>query len=469
MLDKNLISEVLFEALRNGADFSEIFLEDRFSTNISLNNGDIDKAISGRIYGVGIRVFLGNKAVYAYTNDTKRDTLFKVAVSAAKALKSDRRNDKLSINFEKSDIKNRHYVNLYPKDVERKRKVDLMKMTYDAAKNYDPIISDVSVSYLDWDQNVLIANSEGVFAEDRRIRTRLFVISIAGEDKQTGFYGPGASAGFEHWETHDPVWYAHEASRIAKTMAKADYAPAGKMPVIISNAFGGVIFHEACGHQLEATSVAKGISVFSDKIGERIGSEAVTAYDDGTLVNEWGSDTIDDEGTPMQKNLLIENGILKGYLVDKLGSRRMKMPVTGNSRRQSYELAPTSRMTNTFIANGKYIPEEIISNTEYGLYAKSMGGGSVDPATGEFNFSVNEGYLIKNGKIEKPVRGGTLIGKGSDILHKIDMVGNDLAHGQGMCGSSSGHVPVNVGQPTLRVSEILVGGREDNDYSGMQG
>jgi TldD protein len=464
MLDKNLIGEVLSIALQNGADFSEIYLEDKFSTSITLNNNDIDKAVSGRTYGVGIRVFLGTNAVYAYTNDTRRDTLFKTAIAAAKALKNPKHNDPISINFENRNVKNRHYINLYPRDVERKRKLDLMKMTYDAAKNYDSLISDVSVSYLEWDQNVLIANSTGVFAEDRRIRTRLAITSIAGEKKQTGFFGPGASAGFDYWERNDPTWYAREASRIAKTMSQAEYAPAGKMPVIISNGFGGVIFHEACGHQLEATSVAKGISVFADKLGQQIASEAVNAYDDGTLTGEWGSDTVDDEGTPMQKNALIEKGVLKGFMVDKLGGRRMNMRVTGNSRRQSYEVAPTSRMTNTYIGNGPYIPEQIISETEYGLYAKSMGGGSVDPATGEFNFAVNEGYLIKKGKIDKPVRGATLIGRGSEILNKIDMVGNDLKHGQGMCGSVSGSVPVNVGQPTLRVSEILVGGRENNEH-----
>lgn len=460
MLDKNLINDVLSEALRNGADFSEIFLEDKFSTTITLTNNYVDKAVSGRIYGVGIRVFLDNKAVYAYTNDTRRDSLLKSARTVAKALKNDKQNDTSALNLEKSNIKNIHYISLYPSDVDRKRKLDMMRRAYHTAKNYDPVISDVSISYMDWDQNILVANSDGVMAEDRRVRTRMFITSIAGEKKQTGSMGPGASAGFEFWEINDPANFALEASRIAKKMAEAEYAPAGTMPVIIANGFGGVIFHEACGHQLEATSVAKGISVFSDMIGKRIGSEHVSAYDNGILPGEWGTDTIDDEGTPMRNNLLIENGILKGYLIDRLSARRMKMPITGSSRRQSYQFAPTSRMTNTYIDNGKYLPEEIIANTEYGLYAKNLGGGSVDPATGEFNFTVNEGYLIKNGRIDKPVRGATLIGKGHEILHKIDMVGNDLAHGQGMCGSISGSIPTNVGQPTLRVSEILVGGRE---------
>jgi len=461
MLDKNIINDVLSEALLNGADFSEIFVEDKFSTNIFLHNGDIDKAVSGRSFGVGIRVFLDTNSVYAFTNDINRDSLINTAITAAKALKNQKnKNEDIKINLNKRDIPNIHYINLFPENVERKKKLDIMKAAYSGAKNYHSLISDVSVSYIDWDQNVLIANSEGLYSDDRRVRTRLVISSIAGEEKQNGFCGPGASAGFEYWHTHNPEKFGREASRIAKSMAVAEYAPAGKMPVIISNAFGGVIFHEACGHQLEATSVAKGVSVFSNKLGEKIGSDVVSAYDDGSLSGEWGSDTIDDEGNKMRKNLLIDKGVLKGYMIDKLGGRRMNKEATGNSRRESYKLAPTSRMTNTYIAPGEYLPEEIIANTEYGLFAKKMGGGSVNPATGEFNFAVGEGYLIEKGKIIKPVRGATLIGKGSEILHKIDMVGNDIEFGQGMCGSASGSIPVNVGQPTLRVSEILVGGRE---------
>ncbi len=285
-------------------------------------------------------------------------------------------------------------------------------------------------------------------------------MSIAGDEKQTGSVRLGKSAGFELFAQNDPLHYAREASRVAVTMANAGYSPAGVMPVVLSNAFGGVIFHEACGHQLEATSVAKGLSVFAGKMGEKIAADCVNAYDNGLLSGEWGTDTVDDEGTPMQKNTLIENGVLKGYMIDKLGGRKMGMASTGSARRQSYEHSPTSRMTNTYIGEGRYLPEEIIANTEYGLFAKKMGGGSVNPTTGEFNFAVSEGYLIKNGKIEKPVRGATLIGKGQDVLKKIDMVGNDLELAAGMCGSLSGSVPAAVGQPTIRVSEILVGGRE---------
>ena len=231
------------------------------------------------------------------------------------------------------------------------------------------------------------------------------------------------------------------------------------MPVVIDNEFGGVIFHEACGHSLEATSVAKGTSEFTGKLGEMIASPCVTAVDDATIPHGWGSQNIDDEGMPTQKNILIENGILKGYLIDRFNARRMEAIPTGSGRRESYQLAPTSRMSNTYIANGEYSCQEIIASVDEGLYAKKLGGGSVDPATGEFNFAVLEGYLLKDGKIQNPVRGASLIGKGSEILKRIDMVGDNLAFGTGMCGSESGSVPAFVGQPMIRVSAMTVGGK----------
>ena len=337
-----------------------------------------------------------------------------------------------------------------------------MKIASHSAKDYDKHISQVRVSLGDVKQNILIANSEGLFTTDERVRGRISIESVAsdGNDMQTGRISPGASAGFEFFRNMDIEAQAREASKIAKTMLFASYAPSGKFPVVIDNRFGGVIFHEACGHGLEASSVAKGNSIFAGKMGQMIASPLVSAVDDGTLPNEWGSLTIDDEGHKTQRNLLIENGILKGYLVDKLNGRRMGIKSTGSGRRESYKYAPTSRMTNTFILNGKSSFDEIIKNTEYGIYAKNMGGGSVNPATGDFNFAVIEGYIIRNGEICEPVRGATLIGNGGEVLKKIDMVGNNLGFGQGMCGSSSGSIPTNVGEPTIRVSEITVGGRK---------
>ena len=242
-------------------------------------------------------------------------------------------------------------------------------------------------------------------------------------------------------------------------MLKAGYCPAGRMAVAIENGFGGVIFHEACGHSLEASSVAYGQSEFAGKLGLRVACPKVTAVDDGTIPGAWGSVNIDDEGTPSRRNVLIENGILKSYLVDRFNGRRMGMPSTGSARRQSYLFEPTSRMTNTFLLNGPDRNEDIIASIEYGLYAKSMGGGSVNPVTGAFNFSVREGYLIRNGKVCEPVRGASLIGNGAEVLSAIDMVGQNLATAQGMCGSSSGSIPTDVGQPLIRVSSITVGGR----------
>ena len=266
--------------------------------------------------------------------------------------------------------------------------------------------------------------------------------------------------GFELFSTREDMnARAREAARRAVTMLHADKCPAGVMPVVIDGGFGGVIFHEACGHSLEATSVAYGNSEFCGKLGQQIASRIVTAIDDGTIANEWGSENIDDEGNPTTKLVLIENGVLKNYMIDRLNARKMGMPVTGSARRQNYSFAPTSRMRNTYIAPGTDDEAEIIASCPDGLYAKVMGGGSVNPLTGEFNFAVGEGYLIRNGKIDRPVRGATLIGKGGNTISRIDRVGRRMWMAQGMCGSASGSVPTNVGQPMIRVTDMTVGGR----------
>ena len=463
MLSKALLEDIINTALSTGGTFAEGFVEDRYNTSLYLIGGKIEDGMTGRDFGVGIRIFNGFNSIYVYTNNIERENLLKVAKQGAMAI--DKAKKDIIVDLTRKDITNLHPIKIMPHTVENTKKVELMKKAYHAAKNYDDSISQVSVSYGDYEQNVLIANSEGLLVEDTRVRTRTGISSVASKDgeMQTGFFGPGAHMGFEYYDTFNIEDYAKEASRIAKTMVNAEHCNSGKMPVVIDNGFGGVIFHEACGHGLEATSVAKGLSTFTGKIGEQIASELVTAVDDGTEPNGWGSANIDDEGTETRKNVLIENGILKGYLVDKLNGLKMGMEPTGSSRRQSYKLAPTSRMTNTYIGNGKSKKEDIIANTENGLYARYMGGGSVNPTTGEFNFAVTEGYIIKNGKIDKPVRGATLIGNGAEVLKNIDMVGDNLCHGQGMCGSVSGSIPTNVGQPTLRVSSITVGGRKGDN------
>ncbi|WP_282155557.1 TldD/PmbA family protein [Cytobacillus gottheilii] len=463
MLAKSVIEDVLTAALQTGGDFAEVFAEDRFANTLSLRENKVEGSLSGRDFGIGIRVFKGFQSAYAYTTDGSKEGLLKAAYQAAAGIKGERNVTASPLVQEK--IVSAHSIAAFPREVEKQRKADVMRKAYEIAKNYHSSIQQVGIRYLDEEQHVLIANSEGKFVEDKRVRSRLSIQSIAsdGNQMQSGYYGPGAHQGFEFMESLDLNHYASEASRIAVTMLGADPCPSGKFPVIIDNEFGGVIFHEACGHGLEATSVAKGNSVFADQIGEKVASDVVTYIDDGTLANEWGSLAIDDEGEAARKNVLIENGILKGYLIDKLNGRRMGMPSTGSGRRQSYRFAPTSRMTNTYIANGKSTPAEIIANTEHGIYAKYMGGGQVNTTTGDYNFAVMEAYAVKDGKIGKPLRGATLIGNGPETLKLVDMVGNNLAHGAGMCGSLSGSLPVNVGQPMIRVSEMTVGGRKGEE------
>ena len=352
-------------------------------------------------------------------------------------------------------------IRILPESVSKQRKAEQLRLATAAARAYHDAVTQTRAGYLEVMKHVLVANSEGIWGEENRTRSRFTIEAVASSatEKQSGHLGPGGSEGYELFDRINVEDTAREAARIAVTMLGAKPCPAGKIPVVIDNGFGGVIFHEACGHGLEATAVARNASVFAGRLGQQIASPLVTALDDGTIPNGWGSAEMDDEGTPTAKNILIENGILRSYLVDRLNSRRMHTAITGSSRRQDYRFAPTSRMTNTFIANGKSTPEEIIANTEFGLYAKQMGGGSVDPATGSFNFAVLEGYMIRNGRIAEPVRGATLIGKGAEVLRDIDMVGNNLKRAQGMCGSKSGSIPTDVGQPMIRVSSMTVGGR----------
>ncbi len=459
MLSRATAEAVLAEALSTGGDFAEIFMEDTLRGNISIIDGNVDSALNSRDHGAGIRIYQGLNAVYVHTNDTTLEGLLACARKAAAAVGDERLSRQVQLT--RSIPTNLHPIKLLPGDVSGQRKVRKLMDAYRTAKAYDNSISQVITGLRDVDQSVVIANSDGLFIEDRRVYTRMSVQAVAsgGGENQTGFIGPGAMMGFELFDTRvDPAALGKEAARTAVTMLRAPVCPAGIMPVAIDGGFGGVIFHEACGHSLEATSVARGNSEFSGRLGQKIAADCVTAIDDGTIPNEWGSTNIDDEGTPTNKLVLIENGVLKNYMIDRLNSRRMNMPVTGSARRQSYAYAPTSRMRNTYIAPGDSDPGEIISTMGDGLYAAKMGGGSVNPATGEFNFAVMEGYLVKDGKIDTPVRGATLVGKGSEIILKIDRVGRDMTMSQGMCGSASGSVPVNVGQPMIRVSSMTVGG-----------
>ncbi len=460
MLDKNLVKEILEVMVSNGADFGEVFAENTQSNGVSLLNGVVENAQGGVSQGVGLRAIFGEKVIYSYTNILTRENLLKIAKDMSKAVLVDSKNIIVK-PFVDIELENRHKILLPPKAINKKLALDKLKAMDKHSKAYSDFVTETAQSYLDKLQNVLIANTNGVFVEDTRNYIRATHKSIAseGSEKQVCGYLPGAHSGFEFFESLDGKKIAEETAESAVTMLKAGYAKGGKMPVVIDNGFGGVIFHEACGHSLEATFIAQKSSVFTDKLGEKIANSKVTAIDDGTIANKWGSINIDDEGTKTQRNVLIENGVLKSYLVDMHNGKKMGMNSTGSGRRESYKFAPTSRMTNTYIDKGTDTRDDIFNSIDTGLYAKKMGGGSVNPATGEFNFAVLEGYMIRNGKIAEPVRGATLIGKGQEVLFDIDMISDNLGFDEGNCGSSSGIVPTCVGQPLLRVSSITVGGR----------
>lgn len=459
MISREVCQRVLGKAVSTGADYAELFAENTLNHAINMIASKVDSIHDTVIAGAAVRVYKGLRSVMATTVDTSEEGLLRCAEQAAEALGQG--SAQIDIVLKERLFGDIHPVQVAPASVSNREKVAVLKDGYFAAKAYSDAITQVSGTLMDVDHQILIASSEGLYAQDRQIRTRLNISAVAeiNGETQTGGCRPGRRMGLEMFDTIDPKAVGVEAARQAVTMAGAGYCPAGVMPVAIENGFGGVIFHEACGHSLEASAVAYNQSQFTGKLGQKIANEKVTAIDDGTIPNAWGSINIDDEGTPARKNVLIENGILKSYMIDKFNGRRMGMPSTGNARRQSYSYTPTSRMTNTYIAPGSDRNEDIIASIEYGLYAKEMGGGSVNPVTGEFNFAVNEGYLIRNGKICEPVRGASLVGKGSDVIMNIDMVGTDLDMGQGMCGSSSGSIPTNVGQPLIRVSSITVGGR----------
>ena len=461
MLSISVCQNVLSRALSKGGSFAEIFYEDTKTFGLTLRDRVIENAAVSRPRGAGIRIYDGLRSIYVYTCDISEAGLLRAADRAAAAV-TDTKGSGRDIVLHERTFEDRHPVNLPVLGVPTQQRADVLRAADSAARGVDSRISQVTCGLLAREQHVLIANSEGLYTGDTRTYTRLTCSAVAsdGTENQTGMEGPGALMGFELFSGRvDPAETGRKAAKTAVTMLDAPYVNAGEMPVVIAGGFGGVIFHEACGHSLEATSVESGMSEFSGRLGQQIAAPCVTAIDDGTMENEWGSENIDDEGLPTTKLVLIENGVLKSYMIDRLNGLKMGMAPTGSGRRESYAYAPTSRMRNTYIAAGQDDEEEMIRTMGDGLYAAQMGGGSVNPATGEFNFSVREGYLVRDGKIAHPVRGASLIGKGSEILMRIDRVGREMTMGQGMCGSRSGSVPTNVGQPTIRVSRLTVGGK----------
>jgi TldD protein len=459
MLNNQTAESVIDHALSLGADFAELFVEKNETNVVSTLSDEVQSVESGINFGIGLRLVYGTKVLYGYTNKTDRDELLRIAsVLAAKDLR-DPVSTLKSFNF--SHISDIHPASkILSVDAEIESKVAYLVASDRAARAAGEQISQTRGSCMQREQHVEIFNSEGLHTNDRRnyIRSSLTAIAADGNEQATGSWNDGGLLGWEIAAELDPQRTGEEAARQALVNLTAKPCPSGRMPVIIGNGFGGVIFHEACGHLLETTSVAKKASVFHDQMGEMIASSIVSAVDDGTMANEWGSINIDDEGMPTQRTQLIKDGQLTNFLVDRIGAQQTGFARSGSGRRESYRYAPASRMRNTFIEPGDARMDDMIASIDKGIYASHMGGGSVQPGTGEFNFAVTEGYYIEDGKIQYPVKAATLISTGPKVLKEISMIGQDFSLACGMCGSISGAVPTTVGQATLKVDDILVGG-----------
>ena len=451
-----LAAQVLERALARGGDLAELYVEARQGFALSLDDGRVERPQGGRERGVCVRVVKGESSYYGYVDGTAEEDLLGVADSVAQAVRGAARRPAA---LQATQRANGHPVEVHPEDVEARRKADLLRACEERARAAGPEVAQVRLGYGESRRLVEVYGSDGRAAADDRTRIRLSAQVVARRDErvETGTDTRGGHAGYELLED-DPEEVAEKAARRALTLLDAVDAPSGRLPVVVGNGFGGVLLHEAVGHGLEADAVQKGASVYAGRIGERLAPEFVTAYDDGSRPNEWGSDGIDDEGTPTRRTTIVEDGRLTSYLYDLLRARRDGVESTGNGRRESFRHLPVPRMTNTFFAPGDATPEELIGEVERGLYAVSFGGGQVEPATGDFVFGVSEGYLIEGGRVTSPVRGATLVGNGIEALAAIDGIAGDLEIATGYCGKAGQSVAAGVGQPHVRLRELTVGG-----------
>lgn len=458
MLDKELLQKILKKTLSSGGEYADVFVEHRKPASIQLEDNKIEKIFTGIDSGVGIRLISNNKTFYAISNDMSEKALLELADTLTKASTSSKTDITIDLRKQKPGVD--FNIRLLPANVPMDKKIELVRNANRAARDFDRRIQQVIVMYRDSVQKVLIANSDGIIAEDERIHT-LMAVHVIASDKgtiQTGYEPAGGFIGFELFENSRPEELAVKAAKRAVMMLTARRAPGGRMPVVISSEAGGTMIHEAIGHGLEADLAQQGLSVYSKKLGEQVASPIVTVLDDATIPNKRGSFRFDDEGTPSQKTVLVKNGVLTGYMYDRFTSMQDKTGSTGNGRRESYHSRPIPRMTNTLIAPGKSRAEDVLKSTPKGFFVKKMGGGQVNTVTGDFVFEVQEGYLIENNAIGEPVRGATLTGNGPEVLKSIDMVGSDLGFSIGTCGKDSQGVPVSDAMPTIRIPDIVVGG-----------
>ena len=460
MLDDDLIRRTLATALRTGGDFAEVFVEDKRSSSARLDDGKVEELSSGRDRGAGIRVVVGDTTGFAHTADLSESGLTAAAGAAAAAARGASEGT-VVVDLDRSIAPRPNEVRIQPADIAKSAKVALLTRADEAARSTSGAIKQVSARVADSRRRILVANSEGLLTEDDQVRTLLSVMAVAMGDTgmQTGYETVGYTIGWELFDRVDVEEHARTVAQRALTKLAARPAPSGTMPVVIGPGGGGVLFHEACGHGLEADLVGKGASVFAGKVGQLVANPKITLVDDGTMGEEWGCFAVDDEGTPAQRNVLIQDGVLTDFMYDTLRARKEGHRKSGNGRRQSYQHLPMVRMTNTVLLAGDDDPAAILAGTERGVYVANLGGGQVNTATGDFVFGMTEAYLIENGELTEPLREGNLIGNGPKVLESIDAVGTDFAMGHpGMCGKDGQGVPVGDGVPTLRVKELTVGG-----------
>ena len=460
MIEESVLSRVLRTAMKTGGGFAEVFAEDRRTSSAVLDDGKVEELTSGRERGAGIRVVVGETTGFAHTADLSENGLRLAAEAAAAAARGGGGGTNV-VDLSRQSAPRWNEVRLAPEDVAKATKVEALERADAAARSAGGAIKQVSARYGDNRRRILVANSDGLVATDDQVRTIFAVTAVATGDAgmQTGYESTGLTVGFELVADMDIEEFAGRAAQRALTKLKARPAPSGSTPVVINHGSGGVMFHEACGHGLEADLVGKDASVYRGRVGQLVASPLVTLVDDATMGPEWGSFSIDDEGHPGARNVLIDRGVLSDYMWDFLRARKDKRASSGNGRRESYRRLPMVRMTNTFVTDGTEDPAAIIRDTPHGVYVAKLGGGQVNTATGDFVFGMTEAYMIEDGEITDPIRDANLIGNGPEVLMNIDVVGNDFAMGgPGTCGKDGQGVPVGDGNPTLRVTSMTVGG-----------
>jgi TldD protein len=463
VVPRELVEEVLRAARRRGGSFSELFVEERTSTSIRLDDGKIEELTTGSDRGAGVRVALGTSYGYAYSNGLDRDSLFEVAEAASAALVEGESGPVVDLTARRGAGTNRtdRPAEAFP----AADKVAWLRELDDAARSFSGEVVQVIGMYGDSLQRRLIATSDGRWVEEDRPRIRLVAQVVAARNGtiQTGFFGPAACAGVEFFDRFTAKEIGQRAAGRAVTMLDSIPAPAGEMPVVLAPGMGGVLFHEAVGHPLEADAVDKEASVYRGLVGTRCAGELVNGVDDSTVPNGWGSFDFDDEGQPGQRTVLFEDGVLQGFLYDRLRADKEGVGSTGNGRRESYASPPIPRMTNTNILDGEATAEQILADTARGVYVTSLGGGQVNPATGDFVFGCSEAFLIRDGAVGEPVRGANLIGHAIEVMSSVDAVADDFDTWEGVCGKDGQQAPVGSGSPTLRIGRITVGGTGADD------